>query len=226
MKQARLLEKTEGIQKKQQRKGTYIPPQLKDIERIGTDYRKGKNIIGDNYLTKFGFRGGEFGNWLSSSERQQSLNYGYDALMDLSRTLQINPADLSLDHHLSIAFGARGSKKSPLAHYEPLREVINLTKMRGAGSLAHEWAHALDNAIGKRNGCEMATEHMNIPGIPESLKNWFILCVLRKKSRMIFMKNVLNFIKILSSSIRNSLKQIMDIGRVNRKCLLGRLNVI
>ncbi|MCR0155239.1 hypothetical protein MKC74_03925 [[Clostridium] innocuum] len=170
LKQARLLEKTEGIQKKQQRKGTYIPPQLKDIERIGTDYRKGKNIIGDNYLTKFGFRGGEFGNWLSSSERQQSLNYGYDALMDLSRTLQINPADLSLDHHLSIAFGARGSKKSPLAHYEPLREVINLTKMRGAGSLAHEWAHALDNAIGKRNGCEMATEHMNIPGIPESLK--------------------------------------------------------
>ena len=32
-----------------------------------------------------------------------------------------------------------------MAHYEPLRQVINLTKKNGAGCMAHEWFHALDN---------------------------------------------------------------------------------
>lgn len=48
---------------------------------------------------------------------------------------------------LAIAFGARG-KGAALAHYEPARVVINLTKMRGAGSLAHEWGHAFDDNLG------------------------------------------------------------------------------
>ena len=33
-----------------------------------------------------------------------------------------------------------------MAHYEPARNVINLTRLKGAGSLAHEWGHALDYA--------------------------------------------------------------------------------
>lgn len=52
---------------------------------------------------------------------------------------------------LAIAFGARGKGKA-LAHYEPARVVINLTKMKGAGSLAHEWAHAFDDTLGLRCG--------------------------------------------------------------------------
>lgn len=50
---------------------------------------------------------------------------------------------------LAIAFGARGKGKA-LAHYEPARVVINLTKMKGAGSLAHEWGHAFDDFLGLR----------------------------------------------------------------------------
>lgn len=53
--------------------------------------------------------------------------------------------------NLAIAFGARGSGGA-LAHYEPARNVINLTKMKGAGCLAHEWGHALDNKIGRECG--------------------------------------------------------------------------
>ena len=49
---------------------------------------------------------------------------------------------------LAIAFGARG-RGNALAHYEKDLEVINLTKLRGAGSLAHEWGHALDHMIGQ-----------------------------------------------------------------------------
>lgn len=52
---------------------------------------------------------------------------GYDALMDLAYALEIDPTDIALGNRLSIAFGARGSGNA-LAHYEPMREVINLTK--------------------------------------------------------------------------------------------------
>ena len=52
---------------------------------------------------------------------------------------------------LAIAFGARGSG-SALAHFEPARNVINLTKLKGAGSLAHEWGHALDFFLGMNCG--------------------------------------------------------------------------
>ena len=100
-------------------------------------------------MQTFSFKGGEFGNWLNENDRQQSLNYGYDALLDLSKALSISPTDISLGGKLSIAFGSRGIGNA-LAHYEPDREVINLTKMKGAGSLAHEWGHALDDIIGKQ----------------------------------------------------------------------------
>ena len=108
------------------------------------DYRKGRNITTDDFMQTFGFRGGEFGNWLNNDERQSALNTAYDALMDLATTLGISPKALSLGGQLGIAFGARGVR-SAKAHYEPVKAVINLTKLNGAGSLAHEWAHALDN---------------------------------------------------------------------------------
>lgn len=141
----------EKINNSKNRKKKFIPEQLKNITRDGEDYRNNRNITGEDMLKTFNFKGGEFGNWLNENDRQQSLNYGYDALLDLSKALSISPTDISLDGKLSIAFGSRGSGDA-LAHYEPNREVINLTKMKGAGSLAHEWGHALDDIIGKELG--------------------------------------------------------------------------
>lgn len=126
-----------------------VPPQLENIERDGVDYRRGRNTDGQMYLDVFGFKGGEFGNWMSPIDRQASLNFGYDALKDLADALHITDRDVSYGGHLSIAFGARGSGNA-MAHYEPLRNVINLTKMRGAGSLAHEWWHGLDDYLGTK----------------------------------------------------------------------------
>ena len=133
------------------RKERFIPKQLKNVTRNGEDYRNNKDVTGEDMIQTFSFKGGEFGNWLNENDRQQSLNYGYDALLDLSKALSISPTDISLGSKLSIAFGSRGSGNA-LAHYEPDREVINLTKMKGAGSLAHEWGHALDDIIGKELG--------------------------------------------------------------------------
>ena len=143
----------EKQERKSTRKKMFKPVQLEHIVRNGEDYRENKNIIGEDMIQKFNFKGGEFGNWLNENDRQESLNYGYDALLDLSKALNISPSDISLGNRLSIAFGSRGSGNA-MAHYEPLREVINLTKMKGAGSLAHEWGHAFDDIIGKREGYE------------------------------------------------------------------------
>lgn len=132
-------------------KKRFIPEQLEHIQRNGRDYRRGTDVDGNDYLNTFGFKGGEFGNWMTQNDRQASLNYGYDALKDLAAALKISDNDISYQGALSIAFGARGSGNA-VAHYEPLRNVINLTKMNGAGSLAHEWFHGLDDYLGTKMG--------------------------------------------------------------------------
>lgn len=143
------------------RKKKYIPKQFETLEREGTEYRSFKHAKADNFLDIFQFKGGEFGNWVNEKERQASLDYCYDALMDLSDSLEISRDSITLGHQLNIAFGARGHG-SALAHFEPLYNVINLTKMKGAGSLGHEWIHALDFYLGTRYGIHgLATEDKN-----------------------------------------------------------------
>lgn len=122
-------------------------PHLDAIERTGEDVRGGRNVDSQNFINDFGFRGVEFGNWVASDERQKSINMAYDALHDMARVIGVPPKALSLDGTLGLAFGARGSGRAA-AHYEPGKLVINLTKLSGAGSLAHEWGHALDHYFG------------------------------------------------------------------------------
>ena len=131
----------------------FVPPQLAHVKRTGPDYRNGVEITGQHYLDTFGFRGGEFGNWMNQNDRQTSLNMGFEALKDLASALKISDKDIAYQGTLAIAFGARGSGNAA-AHYEPLRTVINLTKMHGAGSLAHEWWHGLDDYLGTKMGAK------------------------------------------------------------------------
>lgn len=134
--------------KKNDAKKKYVPEQLKNIRHTGSVFRMG-SVTGDDYLNTFTFHGGEFGNWLNDNDRQYSLDYGYDAFYDLALALDIPSEAISMGGVLSIAFGARGSGNA-MAHYEPLRQVINLTKTKGAGSLAHEYGHAIDYIIGSK----------------------------------------------------------------------------
>ncbi|CAM3654047.1 LPD1 domain-containing protein [Bordetella flabilis] len=129
-------------------------PHLDRVERSGQDWRGGRDIQADDLLEHFGFRGVEFGNWLPQDERQQVLNMAFDALCDLAAALKVPPKGLSLGGNLGVAFGSRGSggRNAALAHYEPARRVINLTRMNGAGFLAHEWMHALDHHLGGERG--------------------------------------------------------------------------
>lgn len=120
-------------------------------ERQGKDWRGGKDVTAEDFRNTFGFRGVEFGNWANQQERQRALNQAYDAFMDLSEATGISPRGLSLGGELGMAFGARGGGGAA-AHYEPGKVVINLTKTQGAGTLAHEWWHAIDNYFSRRRG--------------------------------------------------------------------------
>lgn len=131
-------------------------PWLDSLERVGGTERQG-NVTPKMFQETFGFRGGQFGNWNMGGDGQEALNFAYDALLDLADILQVPTKALSLNGELAIAFGARGTggSRSAAAHYEPDFRVINLTKINGAGSLAHEWFHALDHYLGQQDG-EMA----------------------------------------------------------------------
>lgn len=132
------------------------PPQLQHIRPTTEDYRQGKPVVEDDFMkdsstATFPFRGVQFGNWTNQNDRQENLNMSFDAFKDLAKALHIHDEDVTLGGQLAIAYGARGHSGA-VAHYEPAENVINLTKMRGAGSLGHEWGHALDNYIAKQIG--------------------------------------------------------------------------
>ncbi|CQJ10192.1 hypothetical protein ABPD32_002642 [Yersinia enterocolitica] len=133
------LDKLRKVSREEQRKATNEP-------RTGIERRKG-NVTPEQFSDAFGFRGVQFGNYVEGPRRQSELNDAYDSLIDMAELLSVPTKALSLNGELGLAFGARG-KGGTKAHYEPGQVVINLTKGNGAGSLAHEWFHALDNYFG------------------------------------------------------------------------------
>jgi soluble lytic murein transglycosylase-like protein len=127
-------------------------PVPENKQRTGKAHRDG-DVNGESFMHTFGIRGVEFGNWNNQDERQEVMNAAYDGLMDLSEVLSIPPTAIGLNGELALAFGARGAGlSSAKAHYELQKSVINLTKMNGAGALAHEWLHALDHYLGRLDG--------------------------------------------------------------------------
>ncbi len=149
--------------------------------RVGVDHRNGGDVTPEAFSETFGFRGVQFGNFVNQSRRQQDLNEAYDGLMDLAGILDIPAKAISLNGELGLAFGARGKggKNPAAAHYERNNIVINLTKKAGAGSLAHEWWHSLDNYFSRERGGKpvdaMATEgdaDANVrPEVAEAFRN-------------------------------------------------------
>lgn len=133
--------------------------------RVGEDYRKGKDVSAEEFRSTFGFRGVQFGEWANQADRQAALNNAYDSFLDLAKFLGISPLSISLNGELGMAFGSRGRGGKAAAHYELEEVVINLTKPSGAGSLAHEWWHALDNYFARQSNVPlgMVTETKTIP---------------------------------------------------------------
>ncbi len=148
-------------------------PQIQKVTRINPNNANSVNATGQEILDKFNFRGGEFGNWVNNEERQKFLNYGYDSLTDLATALDIIPSDLGFNGKMAIAFGARGHGLSGAsAHFEPVKKVFNMTKLKGAGSVAHEMGHALDNYLSQLSGYDsdgLLSIHKMYRNLPESV---------------------------------------------------------
>lgn len=162
-KRVRSAEEQQEIQEKSEVQRELHRPHLDRVEREGHDWREGRDVTADDLIAHFGFRAVEFGEWLPQDERQAVLNMAYDSFADLAVALDLPPQSLSLGGDLALGFGSRGrgGRHAALAHFEPARFVINLTRMAGAGSLAHEWMHAYDWMQGDRKAfaSEISEKH-------------------------------------------------------------------
>lgn len=133
-----------------------VRPNLDELKRENLPQRIDRDVTSEDFVRDLGFRGVEFGNWSAQDERQRILNMAYDGLMDLAEIMGVPPKAMSLNGTLGMAFGARGGGRF-MAHYEPGKLVINMTKIRGGGSMAHEWAHAMDHYFGELDKADAYT---------------------------------------------------------------------
>ena len=141
-------------------------------ERVGEDYRNGKNVDNAMLMETFGINGITYGNWVSGPERQAKLNATYDAFLDLAHLLGIPPRAISLNGSLGFQFGASGVGRYS-AHYRLNDVSINLTRKKGDGSLAHEWWHALDHYFMRTHAgmnMELASDHTQSRIAPNSAR--------------------------------------------------------
>lgn len=143
--------------KSEERKKAFKLMPLENIQRDGVDYRKGVNSTEKKWENAFQFKGVVFGNAVTQKERQADLNFGFDGLKDLAIALGIADSDVSFGGRLSISFAARG-RGYAAGHYESLYEVANMTRLRGAGTFAKLWFHALDDILAKE--CGITSGHL------------------------------------------------------------------
>lgn len=162
----------------------------------------------------FNFRGGEFGNW--QNKRQECLNCAVDAFSDLAYVTDLPFSAMSVcftgerSHRLTIAWGSRGSGRAS-AHYEPNTTVINLTKYRGAGTLAHEWGHALDHALGR--WCKRNT----VQKITKDVHDSYITCMYKNPQYGTEENKLIVLFNELMSLIKRKERPITDAEREQRK---------
>ena len=147
-------------------------PNMYDSKRVGPSRRNGRNIKDWSWQKELNFRGVQFGNWETQADRSKSMNVFYDAFCDMAEALNCKLSDISFGGELSMAFGARGVKGAA-AHYEPGRQIINMSRMHGAGSLAHEWMHFVDHMLAIKSGIDNGSFASHLTEntlIPESFR--------------------------------------------------------
>lgn len=99
----------------------------------------------EELIKEHGFNALEFGHWTTQNERFDFLAAADASFSDMKKITGLKTLGFN---KFGIAFGARGKGGSALAHFEPWSYMINLTRMKGLGSFAHEYGHALDYFYG------------------------------------------------------------------------------
>jgi len=134
-----------SAEKPKRPKSTPFVPHRRPLQRKGGPRSRGP-YTGEKLERTFGFRGTQYGKGVNEETARVHIENTHKALLDLADVLGLDRKMIAHRGILGIAYGARGRGKAK-AHYEPMEQVINLTKKRGAGSLAHEWGHFLDHVL-------------------------------------------------------------------------------
>lgn len=138
------------------------------FEDFYTKFRTGSklpaNITGVTSLEKilsiYKINSVGFGNWVTQEDRFNYISALNIALYDIDKILGFD-YNIGLFQTISFSFGARG-QGGALAHFETTTFIINVTRYKaagsskqrmflhtgGAGSVAHEYGHALDYYFG------------------------------------------------------------------------------
>jgi len=131
------------------RKGMKLPLQFQTIDSV------------DKLIKLFHLNEVGFGNWVTQEDRFNYISALTIALYDINKVCRFKDNNIGLYNLVSFSFGARGSGGA-LAHFEPHTFIINVTRYidtdwdkenrfvytGGAGSVAHEYGHALDYYFG------------------------------------------------------------------------------
>lgn len=127
-------------------------PNLEHLER-----RNGlcvaKKLSTTELAENWGLKAVQYGNSLSDGESARLTYWANASFMDLADLVQLNIQQLNKRMGLGLDLATRGRKGSA-ATYWPTYTVINLNRYGGDGSLAHEWAHAMDHWLGRRRNAE------------------------------------------------------------------------
>ena len=113
--------------------------------------KRGTAETPDELAQQFGLRGVEISDKVDAKTAQWHVKKCSEGLADIADITGIPDKLVSLNGRLSLAIGMR-DKRNALASYSADLRSINISKTRGAGSLAHEWFHAFDNLIQEAMG--------------------------------------------------------------------------
>lgn len=134
------------------RSGMRLPSQFHTVQSV------------QSIVKLFKLHGIGFGNWVTQEDRFNYVSALIISLYDIDKVIKFK-GNMGLSSLVSFSFGARGNG-SALAHFEPSNFVINITRYSngqeakdvrfvntgGAGSVAHEYGHALDYYFGYFHG--------------------------------------------------------------------------
>jgi len=126
------------------------------VAKRATEQRRGPRWRNDTPVSDvqlrdvFGLRAVRYGASIPERERVLLRRACYDALADLAHLMGTERRALGEHGGLSLGFGLRTNRTHAQAHYYPDVRTINLTRLGGLGSLAHEFGHALDHQLSER----------------------------------------------------------------------------
>lgn len=99
-------------------------------------------------IREFKLRGLDFGNWVPVSERITKSAALLVGLEQMAEILNWPNSKIGFNESLSLSIGGWGRGKA-LAFYVGDFAIINLTRLKGAATLAHEYFHAFDHYLDK-----------------------------------------------------------------------------